>query len=74
MPSLQDRLFCYKQGLGVEWRLPGNQGNKPPELALGLDGFTAAGVLAAPQGEAGNWCPLLEHPIVTSCWEGPMLN
>lgn len=73
-PSLQDRLLCCKQALAVGWRLARCQGNTLLELALALDGVTAAGVLAAPQEGAGNWCPLLGHPVAASYGEGSMLS
>lgn len=42
--------------------------------ALGEVVLTAAGVLAAPRGGAGNWGPPLGHPVAVSCEEGPTVS
>lgn len=42
--------------------------------ALGEVVLTAAGVLAAPRGGAGNWGPPLGHPVAVSCGEEPTLS
>lgn len=61
-PGLQDRELRCRPGVGVG------------DPALGEVVLTAAGVLAAPRGGAGNWGPPLGHPVAVSCGEEPTLS
>lgn len=62
---------AWPPGQGAELQAGVGVGGDP---ALGEVVLTAARVLAAPRGGAGNWGPPLGHPVAASCGEGPTLS